>query len=173
MILTYVYTQESGFDKNNIVMQKRILITFLAVVFKLGLNILCLPFRPQCNLCCTCSERVLHWTNGWNVWGGWCKSYSLCICPIRTTILSFIGCFDHLYFFFGGGDKETFFYLLKNIFVSHPKKFLAGNQDNHQNLVPSLISKNLGLVFMGMADSKKLSFSKSAFCKNFRDWSLD
>ena len=29
---------------------------------------------------------------------------------------------------------------------------LTGNQDNHQNFVPSLISKNLWLIFLGMKD---------------------
>ena len=45
---------------------------------------------------------------------------------------------------------------------------MAGNQVNHQNFNPSLIPEKLGPIFMGMkqkkskmADSKKLSFTKS------------
>ena len=53
-----------------------------------------------------------------------------------------------------------------------PKTSWAGNQGNHQNFDPSLLPKNLWLLFMGlskknkiqkkskMADSKKLRFSK-------------
>ena len=38
--------------------------------------------------------------------------------------------------------------------------FLAGNQDNHQNFVPSLISKNLWLIFIGMKQKKVFFFMK-------------
>ena len=62
--------------------------------------------------------------------------------------------------------------------------FLAGNQGNHQNFDPSLLTNKLWHVFMGMkqkkifkmADSKKQCFSKlptlNIFCENFMDWSL-
>ena len=68
--------------------------------------------------------------------------------------------------------------------------FLAGNQDNHQSFIPSLISKNLWLIFMGMKQ-KNFFFEKQNskwptqknwvfqnhqfsifFFKNFMDWSL-
>ena len=53
-----------------------------------------------------------------------------------------------------------------------------------KNWVPSILTHNLWLIFMGMkqkkikiADSKKLSFPKppilNIFCENFMDWSLD
>ena len=70
------------------------------------------------------------------------------------------------------------------------ERFLAVNHHNHKNLVPSILTHNLWLIFMGMkqngffcwktkfkmADSKKLSFSKqpilNIFLKKFLDWSL-
>ena len=38
--------------------------------------------------------------------------------------------------------------------------FLAGNQDNHQNSISSLISQNLWLIFMGMKHLFFFSFEK-------------
>ena len=56
--------------------------------------------------------------------------------------------------------------------------FFAGHQVNHQNFIPSLISKNLWLILMGMkhffwnkrskmANSKKVIFSKSTILNIF------
>ena len=39
--------------------------------------------------------------------------------------------------------------------ISWPKMFLAGNQVNHQNLVPSILTYKFGLIFMGKKQKKK------------------
>ena len=73
--------------------------------------------------------------------------------------------------------------------ISWHELVLAGNQDNHQNLVPFMLTYKFWLIFMGMkqesffckkkfkmANSKEFSFSTppilNIFCENFRDWSL-
>ena len=67
--------------------------------------------------------------------------------------------------------------------------FLAVNHHNHKNWVPSILTHNLWLIFMGMKQKKsflkkqkKMAKSKNwvfqnrqfsiIFCENFMDWSL-
>ena len=58
--------------------------------------------------------------------------------------------------------------------LSFPRSFLAVNHHNKKNWAPSILTHNLWLIFMGMkqkeilmADSKKLSFSKSPILNIF------
>ena len=48
--------------------------------------------------------------------------------------------------------------------------FLAGNQGNHQNFVPSLISKNLSLIFMGMKQERNISLEKNPKMVDKKIW---
>ena len=61
-----------------------------------------------------------------------------------------------IWFFFGMRQRKTFFpstavvYLFGGGHISWHDLFLAGNQGNHKNLVPSMLTYKLELIFMGM-----------------------
>ena len=87
----------------------------------------------------------------------------------------------YLYLYNSDGKKY-------GVHISWNRLFWAGNQGNHQNFDPSLLTYNCWLIFMGMKQKKILLKKKSKwptqksdfffrqfsmfFRENFRDWSL-
>ena len=101
----------------------------------------------------------LHWTNPWMD----LRQSRKMISKIMTTILVKDICMNDLSTIHK--IQSTYFY--SGAHISWHELFLAGNQSNHQNLVPSMLTYKFWLIFMGMkkkhlikiTDSKNLRFS--------------